>query len=211
MCTLPTAAEASAPRVAANVAAVTDELTRLAASGRISPLLIIDNDTINRMYPELTVANFLPTINETASGLLDIFNRLSASAAGFDGRAFTKVVRAGGWCVMGLATLDPNANEAALAVQMCTQVPATLLADGFKLETASAVGVLVVGSAGVFKSATALRKSLPGAVEALKQLTGRATLACGILEDDRPGLRVYTIIGGLEPPTQRLASLEPAA
>ncbi|MHC4107940.1 MAG: FtsZ/tubulin family protein [Planctomycetota bacterium] len=212
LCTLPTSAESSAPQVAANAAKVFGELTAMAASGRLSPLLVVDNDRVNRMYPELTVARFLPTINETTAGLFDIFNRLSALGSGassFGSRAYRDLLRMGGCTVMGLATLDPAADEAALAGRVLAQVPGTLLADGFQMETARSVGVLAVAGGGILTAS--LRNRIEGALKTIEGITGKARFCASILEDDRPGLRLYTMMGGLGAPAERMARLKSAA
>ena len=214
LCTLPTAARASVPHVADNARSVTGELTAQAAAGRLSPLVFIDNDRISRMYPDLIVSDFLPTINETTSGLFDIFNRLSAVVSGrtsFGAAAYEALLRAGGCAVMGLATLDPNLDERDLVEEVCAQVPGTLLADGFRLQSASAVGVLAVGGGGALAGDPGLRHRLAKALDALKGLMPEATFRRAVLEDDRPGLRIYTFISGLEAPAERLARLVPAA
>lgn len=212
LCTLPTSGESSAPQVAANAAEVFGELTAMASAGRLSPLVVVDNDRVNRMYPELTVARFLPTINETAAGLFDIFNRLStlaSGASGFGARPYRDLLRMGGCTVMGLATLDPAAEGAALAGRVLAQVPGTLLADGFQMETARSVGVLAVAGGGILDAS--LRSRIEGALKAIEGVTGKARFFASILEDDRPGLRLYTMMGGLAAPAERMARLKSAA
>jgi len=41
----------------------------------------------------------------------------------------------------------------------------------------------------------------------LSEITGKATIHRGIYEDGRDSLRVYTIIGGLSSPAERLEEL----
>jgi len=79
--TLPTIGEASSPAVAKNAYKVANELGKLANAGKLSPLIIIDNEKINKLYPGLTVKSFWPTINSTVGGLFDIFNKLSAQSS----------------------------------------------------------------------------------------------------------------------------------
>ena len=109
MCTLPTAGEAASPRVALNAGIVMKELTDLAARGKISPLIIVDNEKISRLHPGLTVANFFPTINNTVSGLFDIFNRLSALSSpyiAFDSVDYQSVMQCGGCAIMGVTKVE---------------------------------------------------------------------------------------------------------
>src|SRR5512147_518694 len=48
--TLPTVGEASSPLVAENAHKVATTLSQMAAAGEISPLIMVDNDKIKRMY-----------------------------------------------------------------------------------------------------------------------------------------------------------------
>jgi cell division GTPase FtsZ len=64
--TLPTVGEASSPLVAENAHKVATTLSQMAAAGEISPLIMVDNDKIKRMYPGMTVKAFWPSISAVA-------------------------------------------------------------------------------------------------------------------------------------------------
>ena len=81
--TLPTVGEASSPLVSENAHKVASKLSKMAKGGEISPLIIVDNDKINKMYPGMTVKSFWPSINNTVASLFDIFNRLSALSSSY--------------------------------------------------------------------------------------------------------------------------------
>ena len=103
--TLPTVGEASSPLVAENAHTVATRLSELASAGEISPLIIVDNDKINKMYPGLTVKSFWPSINNTVAGLFDIFNRISALSSqytSFDPVDYHSIIESGGCTIMGL-------------------------------------------------------------------------------------------------------------
>ena len=61
--TLPTAGEAASPTIADNAHLIATKLSDLAEEGQISPLIMFDNDKIKKMYPNLTVRKFWPTVN----------------------------------------------------------------------------------------------------------------------------------------------------
>ena len=214
LCTLPTVGEAASPRVAANAGRVLGELTTMAAQGKISPLIIVDNQKISRMYPGLTVTDFLPTINNTVSGLFDIFNRLSALPSpyiAFDSVDYQSIIRCGGCAIMGLTKVDTFHESFDLAQAIKGNLSKTLLADGFDLETAKVVGSIVVGGRSIFRNTPGLQDKIDHAFDALTDITGDATVHRGILEDEKPSIRVYTMIGGLDAPHERLARLREAA
>ena len=214
LCTLPTAGEAASPRVALNVSIVMKELTDLAARGKISPLIIVDNEKISRLYPGLTVANFFPTINNTVSGLFDIFNRLSALSSpyiAFDSVDYQSVMQCGGCAIMGLTKVERQEDRYRLFEAMRSNVSKTLLAEGFDLATAKVVGTIVVGGKSIFRNMPGLQDQINHAFDVLTDVTGEATVHRGILEDDKPSIRVYTIIGGLDAPADRLEELRRVA
>ena len=214
LCTLPTVGEAASPKVASNASEVMAELTRLAAHGKISPLIIVDNEKVSRMYPGLTVTDFLPTINNTVSGLFDIFNRLSALSSpytAFDSVDYQSIMRCGGCAIMGLTKVPQYKQSFDLSEAMKSNLSRTLLADSFNLATAKVVGIIVVGGRKIFRNTPGLQDSINHAFDVLTDITGDATVHRGILEDDKPSLRVYTMLGGLDAPAERLAELREAA
>ncbi len=210
MMTLPTVGEAKSPLIAENAYTVAQELSDMAARGEISPLIIIDNAKISDMYPNLTVREFWPTINDTVTTLFDIFNRLSARPSrytSFDQADYYSVISAGGCCIMGLTQVTEYRDKFSLSEGVNENLERTLLADGFDLKTAKVAGSIAVGGEKVMASVPGLKDNIDYAFDTLADITGSATLHRGIYEDNRDSLRVYTIIGGLDTASQRLAQL----
>jgi len=209
--TLPTVGEASSPMVAENAHRVATELSEMASAGQISPLIIVDNDKINKMYPAMTVKNFWPTINNSFASLFDIFNRLSSLSSRystFDPVDYHSIMEAGGCAIMGLTKVDQFKDKFALSEAVKKNLQKTLLAGGFDLSTARLAGCIVVGGKKLFNNVKGLQDNIDYAFDVLSEITGNATIHRGIYEDNRDCVRVYTIIGGLESPTARLAELE---
>lgn len=209
--TLPTVGEASSPLVAENAYTVATRLSELASAGEISPLIIVDNDKINKMYPGLTVKSFWPSINNTIAGLFDIFNRisdLSTPYASFDPVDYHSIIESGGCTIMGLTKVKNFGEKYAISEAVKKNLQKTLLASGFDLSTAKLAGCIVVGGKTLMTKASGLQDNINYAFDVLSEITGRATIHRGIYEDDRESLRVYTIIGGLDSPTGRLEELK---
>ena len=208
--TLPTVGEASSPKVAENAWRISTQLSGLAAEGRISPLIFIDNDKIKRMYPGMTVKAFWPTINDTVAGLFDIFNRLSALSSrytSFDPVDYHSIMQAGGCAIMGLTTVPEFEDKFAVSQAVKRNLEKTLLAGGFDLTTARMAGCIVVAGRQLVEGVKGLQDNIDYAFDNLSEITGDATIHRGIYEDGRDSLRVYTIIGGLETCATRLESL----
>jgi len=209
--TLPTVGEASSPQVAENAWKVAAELSELAADGRISPLIFIDNDKVNKMYPGMTVKSFWPNINSTVAGLFDIFNRLSALSSrytSFDPVDYQSIMQAGGCAIMGVTNVPDYKDRFAVSQAVKRNLQKTLLASGFDLTTAKLAGCIVVAGKKLIEDTKGLQDNIDYAFDNLSEITGRATIHRGIYEDRRDSLRVYTIIGGLDTCTSRLQELK---
>jgi len=208
--TLPTVGEASSPMVAENAYRVATELSESAAAGKISPLIIIDNDKISKMYPGMTVKSFWPSINDSVASLFDIFNRLSTLSSrytAFDSVDYSSVIECGGCSIMGLTKVHQSSDKYAISAAVKKNLKKTLLAGGFDLSTAQLAGCIVVAGKKLITDAKGLQDNIDYAFDVLSEITGHATIHRGIYEDTRDSLRVYTIIGGLQAPKARLEEL----
>lgn len=208
--TLPTVGEAGSPLVAENAYEVGTRLSKMASAGEISPLIIVDNDKINRMYPGLTVKSFWPSINNTVAGLFDIFNRISALSSeytSFDPVDYQSIMESGGCALMGLTKVNEFGDKFGISEAVKRNLQKTLLAGGIDLTTAKLAGCIVVGGKKLMNSVIGLQDNINYAFDVLSEITGQATIHRGIYEDDRECLRVYTIIGGMDSPIIRLEEL----
>ncbi len=208
--TLPTIGEASSPLVAENAYKAAWELSQMATSGKISPLIIVDNDKINKMYPGMTVKAFWPSINNTVASLFDIFNKLSALSSqytSFDPVDYHSIMESGGCAIMGLTKVTKFGDKFSLSEAVKKNLEKTLLAGGFDLQSSKVAGCIAVGGRKLMASAKGLQDNIDYSFDVLSEITGKATIHRGIYEDGRESLRVYTIIGGLSSPTERLEEL----
>ena len=208
--TLPTIGEASSPRVAQNAYDVATELGAMAAEKQFSPLILIDNEKISKMYPGMTVKAFWPSINDTVSSLFDVFNRLNALPTRyttFDPVDYHSIIRAGGCAIMGLTKVNEYKDKFALSGAVKKNLEKTLLASGFDLSTAKVAGCIMVGGKKMMANVPGLQDNINFAFDVLGDITGNATIHRGIYEDPKEMLRVYTMIGGLDFPARRIEEL----
>ncbi|MHC4642192.1 MAG: FtsZ/tubulin family protein [Planctomycetota bacterium] len=208
--TLPTVGEASSPLVAENAYKVATRLSELASAGAISPLIIVDNEKINKLYTGLTVKSFWPSINNTVAGLFDIFNRISALSSqyiAFDPVDYNSIIESGGCTIMGLTKVKKFDDKFEISEAVKKNLQKTLLVDGFDLSTARLAGCIFVGGKRLMNEVSGLQDNINYAFDVLSEIAGRATIHRGIYEDDRECLRAYTIMGGLDSPKARLEGL----
>jgi cell division GTPase FtsZ len=208
--TLPTVGEASSPLVAENAYKAAWELSQLATAGKISPLIFVDNEKINKMYPGMTVKQFWPSINNTVASLFDIFNKLSGLSSqytSFDPVDYHSIMEAGGCSIMGLTKVPNIGDKFSVSEAVKRNLEKTLLADGFDLASSKVSGAVAVGGKKLMSSVKGLQDNIDYSFDVLSDITGKATIHRGIYEDARESLRVYTVIGGLDAPTRRLEEL----
>jgi cell division GTPase FtsZ len=208
--TLPTNGECASPNVANNAQFLVEHLCWYAREKLISPLIFVDNDRIGKLYPNLTVKQFWPTVNQTVAGLFHIFNIIPTKATAyttFDAADYGSLMRAGGCMIMGVTKVkDPTASTG-VSSAIKDNFERTLLAEGFDLKTAKVAAAVVLGGKKIFESAGGLMKSIDAGFDTMAVLTGNAMMHRGVYEDDKDRLNVYTLVGGLDEPKKRVKDL----
>ena len=208
---LPTAGESASPVVAKNAYNLMKNLCSLAQEKKFSPLIIVDNQKIKKLYSKLTVKAFWPTINDTVAGLFHIFNILAVQNSdytSFDHQDYDSVMKSAGCMIMGVTAVKDFESETGVSMALKSNLETTLLAEGFDLKTASAAAGIVVGGTEIFENVGGLMDNLEHAFSTLAAITGNAMVHRGIYEDpSKDKLVVYTLIGGLDAPQKRLEDL----
>ena len=208
---LPTTGESASPIVATNAHNRMKQLCAMAEESKFSPLIIVDNQKIKKLYPKLTVKAFWPTINNTVAGLFHIFNVLATQNSdytSFDNQDYDSVMKSGGCMIMGVTAVKDFESETGVSMALKSNLESTLLAEGFDLKTAQAAAGVVVGGTEIFENTAGLMDNLEHAFSTLAAITGNAMVHRGIYEDPaKDKLVVYTLIGGLSTPTKRLEEL----
>jgi len=208
---LPTTGESASPIVAQNAYNRMKELCAMADDKKFSPLIIVDNQKIKKLYPKLTVKAFWPTINNTLAGLFHTFNILATQNSdytSFDPQDYDGVMKSAGCMIMGATAVKDFKSETGISTALKSNLEKTLLAEGFDLKTATAAAGVVVGGTEIFENTEGLMDNLEHAFSTLAAITGNAMVHRGIYEDpSRDKLVVYTLIGGLDAPQKRLEAL----
>lgn len=210
ICALPTNGECASPNVAKNAQFLVEALCDFAKKQLISPLVIVDNDKIQKLYPNLTMKEFWPTVNASVAGLFHIFNvipKKNTQYTTFDAADYGSIMRAGGCMIMGVTQVKDFKDPSSVSSALKSNLERTLLAEGFDLATATHAAAVVLGGDKIFAEAP----GLPGAIEAgfdtLAVMTGNAMVHRGVYEDNKERLNVYTLIGGLAAPDKRIKAL----
>jgi len=209
--TLPAAGKVGSPQVAENAYKVANKLSQMATSGQISPLIIVDNDKINRVYPGITANELWLNINTTVANLFSFFNKVSALGTrytSFDPLDYLGIIESGGCLNMGRTKVDRFDNPFSISDAVKNNLKQTLFVKGLDLSTVKVCGCIVVGGRELMANVAGLQENINYAFDVLSDITGDATIHRGIYEDNSNSLKVYTIIGGIDNPTDRLEELK---
>jgi cell division GTPase FtsZ len=209
--TLPAAGNVGSPQVADNAYKVANELSQMAAFGQISPLIIVDNDKINRVYPGMAANELWLKINITLANLFSFFNKVSALGTrytSFDPLDYLNIMESGGCLTMGRTKVDRLDSPFSISDAVKNNLKQTLFVKGLDLSTVKVCGCIVVGSKKLMANLGGLQENINYAFDVLSDITGDATIHRGIYEDDSNSLKVYTIIGGIDNPIDRLEELK---
>lgn len=206
---LPTRGEAGSPQVAKNARQVLETTSDLADQNQISPLIILDNAKIEKMYKGLTVKKFWPTVNNTISGLFHVFNVLTGQSSpytSFDPTDYSTVLQCGGVMVMGVAKLKEFEDEQSVSNAVKANIEKTLLSDA-ELSDARVAACVAVGGKEIMENTAGLMDSLSYGFDTLSSLCPNATLHRGIYEDGKDSLRLFTLVSGLKVSDKRKQQL----
>jgi cell division GTPase FtsZ len=206
--TLPKRSEGA--RVQANALLGAKQALGMLQSKRISSLILVDNAKIHELYPGLPVKKFWTTANQNFAAVFHTFNLLGAlksEYSTFDRADLRSIIR-NGLMIFGMTKVDRWKNKEDISQAMRQNLKGTLLADGFDLTKANMAGAVVVAHDDVLQEIP--MENIDYALFSMNRILGSegVTLHSGIYEGTQPGMRVFTVISGLEAPAERLAEID---
>ena len=196
-------------KVCANAYALLSGLLALSDQGMISPLIILDNERIESIYPGLAVDPFWETANRSVASLFHLFNTIAVQSShytSFDQTDY-KTILDSGLIVFGATPVANYSDPAAISYAVRDNLKRNMLAGGIDLSTGSIAGAIIIGSQKILASVPQV--DLDHAFEQLSRLLkGGNTIHRGIYRGNKDNLVVYTMLGGLGKPQDRLAELK---
>jgi len=202
-------------KVNENAAQVLSQLYHMVGTSRgkmggrtISPLIILDNDRISRIYPGLTVSDFWATANRSVSALFHLFNSIAledSEFSTFDRADFEDILDSGivsfGACPIKKYELSTDISHA-----IRDNLKNNVMVGGFDISKAQVAGCIFVGNSGVLTSIP--QEHLEHGFEMLSRIMRKGgTVHRGIYKGSKPGLVVYSALGELGPPAERMEEI----
>lgn len=210
---LPKVAEGG--KVNANAHAVLDALFHKVGSdngklgGRtISPLIILDNDCVNKIHPNVSVEGFWGLCNKNISSLFHLFNSIAKKDSDyttFDSADFEDILR-GGVMTFGACPIKGWGSSTDISHAIRDNLKRNVLVGGFDLSQASKAGCVFIAHPEVLGQIP--QDYLEHGFEMLTRIMRQPSVVHrGIYKGSKPGLVVYSILGELGRPDERMAEI----
>jgi cell division GTPase FtsZ len=174
----------------------------------LSPLIIVDNDRINKLYPNVPVAQFWGVANKNISSLFHLFNTIAIRDSDFTSfdKADLKQILDSGVVTFGACPMRKHESSVDISQAIRENLRRNVLVGGFDLHSAKTAGCVFIGHTDVLN--TIPQDYLEHGFEMLSRIMGASSVVHrGIYRGNKPGLVVYTILGELTRPEERLAEM----
>lgn len=200
-------------RVSLNAFNVLTALWGLVEKGFVSPLILLDNERIGNLYPSLAVDPFWDTANASVGSLFHLFNTIvvkSSHYSTFDRNDFKTVVDSG-LITFGATPVVKWKDATDISYAVRSNLKTNILSGGVDIGTGSVAGVVIIGGSNVLSGIP--QTHLDHAFDQMNRMLkpGGSTVHRGIYRGNKDNLVVYTVVGGLGQPVDKLAELKRVA
>jgi len=195
-------------KVSQNAYETLKEACQLVEQKIVSPLIILDNEKINNLYPKLSVNKFWQVANANICSLFHLFNNIitkNSQYSTFDSNDFRTVLDSG-IMVFGAANITEFQNEGEIAKALRENLKRNVLCGELDLSTGSVAAAVAIGDEQTLDSIP--QEYLDNAFNQLNRtLKTNSTVHQGIYKGVKQGLSVFTAIGGIATPAAKLDAL----
>lgn len=204
---LPKITEGKKP--SANAYFVLEGLLALVEQKIVSPLIIVDNERMSALYPGLSIDGFWAKANGSVCSLFDLFNTIctyQSTYTAFDPNDF-KTVLDSGLIVFGATPVAKWQEAGAISAAFRDNLKKNILSGGVNLSSGSLGAAIVIASRNILS--TVPHEHLDMAFDQLTRLLQPgSTVHRGIYSGSKETMAVYTALGGLGRPEEKLGELQ---
>jgi len=204
-------------RVNSNAISTLNNLIGLVCGDKrsLSPLILVDNDRISKLYPGLTVSQFWNVANQSITSLFHLFNNIATKDSDittFD-RADLNDILKSGLVTFGATPLSKWDSPTDISYAIRDNLKRNILVSDVDLLTAETAACIVVGHPDVFNEVP--QDNLNHGFEMLSRIMKgeKGVVHRGIYKGNvkdkkgNPSMVVYTMIGELGKPEQRMQEM----
>ena len=196
-------------KVNANAYNTLKEACELVDQGIVSPLVIIDNEKTSKLYSNVSVSNFWQTANMSTAGVFHLFNMTASkdsSYSSFDSSDYKNVLDSG-ITIFGATPVPKWDDPVSISRAVRSIAQSGSMSGGIDISTANAAGAILIGGREVLDDIP--QSNLDQAFDQLTRLLRSGSVVHrGVYSGDKNNLTVFTIIGGISTPEEKLAELK---
>jgi len=179
------------------------EIHQNAQDASISPLIIVDNNKLVSKFKP-TAANFWGPLNGAIVTVVKKFNEYSQKPtkfiSGLDTQDLKRLMTTGGVCAIGHFDVNEDFDSSRLGEEVVNH----FFMDGFDLATASASGVIIVGSEKTLGT-TGSAEHINGIFDKIAERLDGGMFFRGVYADENVNyLRAYVLFNGLALPSEHI-------
>lgn len=195
-------------KVSLNAYETLKEVCQLVDQKIVSPLIILDNEKINTLYPKLPISKFWQVANANISSLFHLFNNIvtkSSQYSTFDSNDFRTVLDSG-IMVFGMTNVPNLTSEAEISKAVRENLKRNVLCGELDLSSGKIAATVAIGDDQTLDSIP--QEYIDNAFNQLNRtLQSGSTVHQGIYKGTRSGLSIFTAIGSIATPQGKLEAL----
>jgi hypothetical protein len=174
----------------------------------VSPLIILDNEKVSSLYPNVAISKFWEVANSSFAGLFHLFNLTSAkdsSYSSFDRNDYKGILNSG-IMIFGASPVQDWKDPVAIARVVRENLKSNLLSGGINVSTGTTAGVILIGGPEVLDSLP--QSHVDSSLDQLNRMLARgSTVHGGVYSGDKPTLNIFSVVGGLAEPMEKIKEL----
>jgi|7_EtaG_2_1085326.scaffolds.fasta_scaffold00457_2 cell division GTPase FtsZ len=195
-------------KVNSNAYETLKEACALVDQGIVSPLVIIDNEKTSKLYSNVSVSNFWQTANMSTAGVFHLFNMTASrdsSYSSFDSSDYKSVLDSG-ITIFGATPVPQWDDPVSISRAVRGIAQSGSMSGGIDISTANVAGAILIGGKEVLDKIP--QSNLDQAFDQLSRILRSGSMVHrGIYSGDKDNLTVFTTIGGIATPQEKLNEL----
>ena len=196
-------------KVCENAINVLEKAYKLVEDGVVSPLIVVDNEKITKMYPSLAVSKFWQTANMSIAGIFHLFNLISSkdsSYTSFDKKDYQTVLESGAM-IFGTSKVKDWKDAVAISRSVRENLKNNLLCGGFDISTGNIAAAVAMANTDILDELP--ESHLDQAFEQLNRMLGAgSTLHRGVYSSNKNELNIFTAVANLGKPEDKINELK---
>ena len=184
------------------------------AGRTLSPLILVDNERIEKIYPNVPVTNFWNVANQSICSLFHLFNNISIQDSEFTtfDKAELKDMLSSGVLSFGACQIKKWDSDTDISFAIRDNLKKNILVSGLDIGQASKAACVVIAHPDVLDSIP--QKYLDHGFEMLTRIMSNGSVVHrGIYKSNivdvkgKPSMRIYTMLGEVGSPEERIKEL----